>query len=458
MTDYLKAVSGIFYYWRKVPLDLNGYFHGKHFKISMRTRLRNEAKMKSTNFSMWLNRIFAIIRSGAFSQEELDKIKLTAPFELEPSEQKKAKATRQQIPTILSLYDMYENEHLRNGRWREKTRTDQRQMIRLFVELLGGNCQIGKVTRQCLLQIREQICRLPPNLTKDKRFRNKSLAAILILDDYKPMSHIRAHRILSHLGAFLKWSYNHGFIDSDISSGLYMAKKRDTRQNEEREIYSDDDLRRLFATEIFQGIGAINRPECFFLPILAMYTGARLNELAQLYVEDVQNIEGIPCININDSHDKVLKNPGSRRIVPIHPTLIEIGFGEYVAAIRKLGLPRLWMNLTFREDNYGKKFSSFYQRLNRKSVTDNPRKVFHSFRHGFANALKQNAVRSEVISELLGHAHGSITLDRYGKPLGVKMLFDAVKTIKFAVPERILQHTAYAIIKNLLKTDPQEHQ
>jgi len=450
MADYLKKVAGIYYYWRKVPLDLVNSFQQTHLKVSLRTRSKRDADEQAIYLSLWCNRIFAIMRSKAFEADEINRLLANAPFNMNLRNVAKADtAPTHKQPTIQALYEIYEVEHLRAGRWREKTRTDQRQMIRIFIELLGGDITVNSINRQALLQIREQICRLPPNLTKDKRFRGLPLATILKQSDYNPMSHTRAYRIVSHLGAFLKWSFNHGYLDTDVSSGLYMPKKRESRQNEEREIYSGDDLKRLFATDVFVGTEAIFRPECFFLPLLALYSGARLNELAQLYTEDIQEIEGIYCININDNGDKVLKNPGSRRIVPIHPLIINIGFANYVAAIRKLNYPRLWMNLSSREDNYGKKFSSFYQRLNRKYVTDNPRKVFHSFRHGFANALKQNAVRSEIIAELLGHAHGSITLDRYGKPLGVKMLFDAVRTIKFAVPEQILEHAACAIIKNL---------
>lgn len=450
MADYLKSVAGVYYYWRKVPLDLVNSFRQTHLKVSLRTRNKREAYEQTVHLSLWCNRIFAIMRSQAFEADEIDKMLANAPFKMNLHNAAKADTgTTQKLPTIQALYEIYEAEHLRAGRWREKTRTDQRQMIRILIELLGGNISVNSINRQMLLQIREQICRLPPNLTKDKRFRGMPLAAILKQSDYKPMSHTRAYRIVSHLAAYLKWAFNHGYVDSDVSSGLYMPKKRESRQNEEREIYSVDDLKRLFATKVFIGNEAIDRPECFFLPLLALYTGARLNELAQLYIDDIQEIEGIYCININDNSDKVLKNPGSRRIVPIHPLIINIGFADYVAAIRKLNYPRLWMNLSHREDSYGKKFSAFYQRLNRKHVTDNPRKVFHSFRHGFANALKQNAVRSEVIAELLGHAHGSITLDRYGKPLGVKMLYDAVKTIRFPLPERTLKHTAIAIIKNL---------
>lgn len=172
----------------------------------------------------------------------------------------------------------------------------------------------------------------------------------------------------------------------------------------------------------------------------------RLNEIAQLYVDDIQEEEGIHFFHINDKNDKVIKTPQSRRAIPIHPDLIEIGFLGYCSAIKQAGFPRLWMQLSYRENSYGKKFCAFYQRLNRNYITDDPRKVFHSFRHGFAYQLKEKGVQLSIIEELLGHSHGSISFDRYGKPYTIKTLYSAVKRLKFPLlPMEQLQCVAKKI-------------
>lgn len=88
-------------------------------------------------------------------------------------------------PTIESAYQIYEGEHVRVGRWRTKTQTDQRQMLRIFLELVGGNCPLGDLNRQFLLAVREKIFRLPPNLTKSPKLRGKTLSEILVMKSQK---------------------------------------------------------------------------------------------------------------------------------------------------------------------------------------------------------------------------------------------------------------------------------
>jgi integrase len=118
----------------------------------------------------------------------------------------------------------------------------------------------------------------------------------------------------------------------------------------------------------------------------------------------------------------------SKRIVPVHPRLLELGFLGYVSKCSEEG--RLWDNLTWCKVNgYSNSLGKWYQRFNRKNVTDDPLKTFHSFRHTFADTLKQLGVQESMISELMGHANDSITTGRYGKRYQSKVLLEAVSMI-----------------------------
>lgn len=74
---------------------------------------------------------------------------------------------------------------------------------------------------------------------------------------------------------------------------------------------------------------------------------------------------------------------------------------------------------------------NLYSRFNRREVTDNPKKCFHSFRHTVANQLKQNGISETVIAELLGHKNDNITTGRYGKNYNVELLADAIFVIRY---------------------------
>ncbi len=170
-------------------------------------------------------------------------------------------------------------------------------------------------------------------------------------------------------------------------------------------------------------------PEKFWIPLIGFLSGMRLNEICQLHTDDVVTIDGVPCFDVNDAGDKQLKTASSRRVVPIHPQLMEIGLLDYVARMRKAGHQRLWMNLTLRRDGYAQAFSNWFQRFNRAHITDDPRKVFHSFRHTVADTLKQKGVAEPIIAELLGHAATSITMGRYGKRFQPRIIRDALSCI-----------------------------
>src|SRR5690606_24415016 len=127
---------------------------------------------------------------------------------------------------------------------------------------------------------------------------------------------------LQNLNAMMNWAAAEGWLDRNPFSGL--VGKAEART--ERRSYTPEELRVLFAS-----LARYRRttPWRFWLPALGLYTGARLNELAQLRVEDVADVEGMPCIRISPytaegirADDKKLKTSSSRRVIPLHHEVV----------------------------------------------------------------------------------------------------------------------------------------
>jgi len=171
-----------------------------------------------------------------------------------------------------------------------------------------------------------------------------------------------------------------------------------------------------------------SRPERFWVPMIALYSGMRQTEISQLYCADIVEYEEIWCFSVNeDAEDKRLKNTSSIRHVPIHPALLEAGIIEYRNSL-KTG--RLFQKLTKEQYNgYGRQMSKWFTTFNRRYITQDPKKTFHSIRHSVANELKQLKTPGEVISELLGHKVDSITMNRYGKRYRPEVLLEAIKQL-----------------------------
>lgn len=89
----------------------------------------------------------------------------------------------------------------------------------------------------------------------------------------------------------------------------------------------------------------------YWLPIIALHSGARLSELAQLNVKDIVVQGGVKCFRVIDGPEEgqSIKNAVSHRLVPIHKRIIELGFSDYIDTLDRAG--RLFADL--RPDSHG---------------------------------------------------------------------------------------------------------
>lgn len=123
---------------------------------------------------------------------------------------------------------------------------------------------------------------------------------------------------------------------------------------------------------------------------------------------------------------KDIKTANAKRTIPLHPTLLKIGFQEYYEKVKAQAEPRLWPELKGgARKKYHRNVTEWFNSTSRKNglkklyldPEKSKRKSFNSLRHTFASALKEAGASETVTSELLGHAHGSLAFDRYGKAL-----------------------------------------
>lgn len=142
--------------------------------------------------------------------------------------------------------------------------------------------------------------------------------------------------------------------------------------------------------------------ENFWTPLIALHGGPRLAEICQLYVEDIVEIDGVWCFDINRKKDKSLKSKNSIRIIPIHRFLIELGFLDYAKSVQH---ERLWPNVKWtKKAGYSKDVGNRMQKMIRRNITEDEDMVFHSFRNTFAEKLSHEARHSdEDIAFILGH-------------------------------------------------------
>jgi len=309
--------------------------------------------------------------------------------------------------------------------WTDKTKIEVAGVFKLLLDILG-DVDVTTLTRPMLIELRSSLLKVPPNFYVKNP--GCSVKDAINFSSEPGISIKTVNKHVARIGSLLKYCHELGIITNNPATGLQLSEKQ--RSDQERSPYSLNDIRKI-VDNLPQ---ADNNPERYWVPLIGLFSGLRLNEICQLYIEDVRFVDECWCFEINDAGEKRLKNAASARVIPIHPILIEHGLIQYVEKMKKAGNPRLWMNLTYVDLHcYTNSFGKWYARFNREKVTEDPKKVFHSMRHTVANILKQKGVSEALIAEILGHAHASITTSRYGKRYQPKVLLEAMQFLDYGI-------------------------
>ena len=235
--------------------------------------------------------------------------------------------------TISAAFAPYCAEKLRNADWNDKTQKEQQYSIQLLESLLHDKA-VAEISKADIRRVKDSLARLPKNTSKDKRFSGLRITEIIdlgITDNL--ISSTRANHHLRLMSGFLGWCQLNGYMQENPVTGMIPKRKRSAR--DERKPLDDADVLAILS---HQQITQFNTSKAhqYWLPRLGMYTGARLEELCQLHTGDIKQLDGIYYLDINDSRaDQQLKNLQSPRIIPLHNSLIDAGFVEYIAGLNK---------------------------------------------------------------------------------------------------------------------------
>jgi integrase len=348
----------------------------------------------------------------------------------------------------------------KNPNWSKATSIQMRGMCLVFVELMGDLNNVA-VDKAVLHEYREQLMKLPRDLhLMRRRYPGRSLSDIARLAAAEPkMSSRRADQYVAKLGEALAWASRKGRIAANPAAGVLERRRSTKREQDERAPFSDANLQVIFSAEWFKtGRGDRTasgghwrfQPHRYWLPLLALYTGARLNELAQLYLTDVRtSAAGTWYLDFNleqrdklEEPDKRLKTVNSERAVPLHSFVLQRGLIDYVNALRAAGHQRLFPELRFDPvKGYGKQAGQWFNERflgNQLKIPRDGMQTFHSFRHNFTTALMHlanPAVGEFVVNQLTGHERGdTMSARRYAKDNLPDTLVQHIERLDFRLP------------------------
>ncbi|OEE62673.1 hypothetical protein A1OS_18005 [Enterovibrio norvegicus] len=323
-------------------------------------------------------------------------------------------------------------EDLRSDGYEEHSISAKISKVTLVIELTGKE-KLGDITGTDARLARERLKLLPSNMHKMSEFKGLDLASVIQLNRSlnKPTQAQRTvEGKLNETSTFFKYLIKNQIVQINPFEGLKIGFC--DQDSNPRKPLTDEQLFKLFSLTWFKTA----RPKKIFhywIPLLLRFSGARVNEIAQLTTTDIKQVEGIWCIAIHDeTPNHKLKTKNANRVVPIADALIQLGILEFVNT--KEG--RLFPELPMYRGRYSSAVSKWAMYWTRK-IGFGRGNDLHSLRHNFANELKQAGVKEDIASELLGHSTEGFTYRTYGHSHSIEELHRCVNMIKTAHIENV---------------------
>jgi integrase len=289
---------------------------------------------------------------------------------------------------------------------RPATAEEHRNAVRMWEEFIGEPKAVCEITRQDLLAYKRALLRTPSNYSK--RFPGLMLPEAIEANEKRttPFPALKPSTVrdkwLAHVRALLSWCVAEGIIPDNPASGIKVDEGAG-QKDPPRVPFTAGDLTKIFGAPLFGSDVSLETRQWVLL--VALHTGARAAEIAQLRLDGIRHDRGVLVFEV----DGVLKNNASRRLVPVHQRLINLGLEQRVHQLREAGEARLFPD--WHPAKSGKFADTLPRWFNRTYLPGlkitAAEKTFHSFRHTLKTALARAGVSRAISDAITGHADGT---------------------------------------------------
>jgi integrase/bifunctional DNA-binding transcriptional regulator/antitoxin component of YhaV-PrlF toxin-antitoxin module len=289
------------------------------------------------------------------------------------------------------------------------------------------------------------------------KHQQKALAADPELAKIKP--EVKLHtpqNYLTRFSAFMGEMQNQHRFPQNLklpTAGQEILAKKDRLRTGWAQ-FNEDEMATIFNPKNY---ASLLKPHEYWFPLLALLTGARREEIAQLAVTDVRNSKDGWIIDINDNDFRKLKTASSIRIIPLHPQLVELGFLDYIKSVKAVcpNAKRVFPYLRYDKHNGfgdvpGEAFARYLDSL---GITEEG-KVLHSLRKNANQRLLDNKVEEAYRCRMIGHLYETINSIVYASSLPVSALVtEVIPFLAFPELDLAALKRSAAEQKSLLETE-----
>jgi integrase len=311
-------------------------------------------------------------------------------------------------------------------RWKEKNHPSESSYrewsytVKRFIEL-HGDLRVAAITDEHVVTFRDAMLKIPARLPN--RYMAMPLDKLVAcaakgeFSSMKPRSSNTVRKMVVGISTILQVMVDDGYITRNTAQ---KKAPKSTDDGSSRPPFEFDELHQIFSSGHYQShfwnSNVQDKPSRYWAPLIALFTGCRAGEIAQLLLTDIRKEDGVDYISINNDSDKRIKTKSAARDIPIHEMLLKMGFMTYVEQLRKKGETQLFPDLNLGRQKVSGAISKDFSRYCEALGLKKDGKSFHSFRDNFSDACVNAGLDDRTTDRLLGHAMQGAK-KHYGKGL-----------------------------------------
>ena len=371
----------------------------------------------------------------SFPREETPSVEPTETVRRRIKLEKKGR-----LPNLREAFDAYVKA--KTLTWSAASAKDIPPQVRQFVEIVselehGRDIRVDELSREHIRSYFDTLKHLPCRLCGQRQFTGKGWLQLADMGRSGQIERLLSVKTMevrqTNVRSFVNWcelEYRGAVQAKYVNSGFpkVLSDKDIRRKGVKREAFTQDELKALFGdmgkyVQATEGV-----PSRFWAPLIALYSGMRLEEICQLHLSDIAKEDGVLCFSINEEsggsgYVKHVKSSAGIRKVPVHPHLWdELGLKKFVASRwaktpeEKYASTLLFPDLQERVNavnhatvKLGSALTHWFTRY-RRSVGvggqhgEPSTKAFHSFRHTVIEYLHKEArVDLSMLQAVVGH-------------------------------------------------------
>jgi integrase len=328
-----------------------------------------------------------------------------------------------------------------NDQWVEKLQAHGAVLCQIV-----GPVSVREVDYDMCLKVRSILARFPAKRNKNYAKASIEEAIARAEKDGKPVLSSNTQEVyLATLRGILDLAARKRLIAVNPADGMKALKRDAVTASARRMPFTLPQLNAFFGgkfySECSQYSPAYQHDKNgwrFWLPLMCLYMGMRPNEACQMSAEDVRITDaGTYYLDVvagdDEENGKTLKTAHSRRRIPLHPELLDIGFMSYVQGRRDAGADALFPSL--KPDRYGNSAKYALKRFRENylpaEIMMEARQSFYSFRHSFRDELRRIKAPPDALQALGGWSQGHLVSDDYGDKNNPDYQVQFIKQVAF---------------------------